>query len=172
MILGYPRPDDDFLTEGVLMRRCLAWLVDIVAIGVIIMGLAILIWMLGLATLGLGWGLWAGLPAVPFLYHVLTMLGPASATPGQQMLGLMVRRDHDLGPPLAWQAVVAVALYYLTMLTTGLLLLVALFTTRRRTLHDMLSGLVVVRAEAYEALTRAPPFWNMGAGSYPRQNGP
>ena len=36
----------------------------------------------------------------------------------------------------------------LTLATTGLLLLVALFTVRRRTLHDLASGLVVVRARA------------------------
>ncbi len=36
------------------------------------------------------------------------------------------------------QAVVSTLIFYLTLGTTGLLLLVALFTVRRRTLHDLL----------------------------------
>ena len=41
-------------------------------------------------------------------------------------------------------------------------LLFALFTVRRRTLHDLLSGLVVVRSRA---LTRGLASWNMQGGS-------
>jgi uncharacterized RDD family membrane protein YckC len=166
------QPDDDFLTGGVLVRRIIAWMIDLVAIAVIAFGLAILFWMIGLATLGLGLGLLAVLPLVPFLYHVLSLLGPASATPGQQMLGLVVRRNDDFGPPTWLQAIICVLVYYATMMTSGLLLLVALFTARRRTLHDLLSGLIVIRADALEALTEARRSWNMGAGSYPRQFGP
>ena len=74
------------------------------------------------------------------------MAGPASATPGQQALGLVVRRNDDLGPPTLVQAFVFTLVFYVTLATTGLLLLVALFTVRQRTLHDLASGLVVVRA--------------------------
>jgi uncharacterized RDD family membrane protein YckC len=76
-----------------------------------------------------------------------------SATPGQQIMGLTVRRNHDLGPPSPVQALIYVLLYYLTLATSGLLLLVALVTLRHRTLHDLLTGLVVVRVAAMEALT-------------------
>ena len=168
---GQFQPDDDFLVNGVPVRRCFAWLLDVVVISVIAAGLAILIWMVGLATLGLGWGMWSILPFVPFAYHVLSLLGPASATPGQQMFGLVVRRNADFGPPTWLQAIVSVLLFYATLATSGLLLLVALFTPRKRALHDMLSGLVVIRAESLEALTQADAYWNMGNGSYPRQHG-
>ncbi len=76
---------------------------------------------------------------------MLFLAGPLSATPGQSMLGLIVRRNDDFGQPTRLQALVSTLLFYLTLATSGLLLLVALFTVRRRTLHDLLSGLVVVR---------------------------
>ena len=77
-----------------------------------------------------------------------------SATPGQAMFGLMVRRDDDLGPPTLAQAVISTLVFYLTLATSGLLLLVALFTERKRTLHDLVSGLVVVRTRASGATGR------------------
>ena len=84
------------------------------------------------------------------------------ATPGQQVLGLVVRRDDDLGRPTPVQVFVYTLIFYLTLAATGLLLLVALVTVRHRTLHDLASGLVVVRARA---LTRGFGSWNMQGGS-------
>jgi uncharacterized RDD family membrane protein YckC len=112
----------------------------------------------------LGFGAMAILPLVPFAYHFLSLIGAASATPGQQMFGLTVRRDDDLGPPTALQAVISVIGFYLTLATSGLLLVVALFTVRHRTLHDLVSGLVVVRVQAMEALTSGIGGGNMGRG--------
>ena len=51
---------------------------------------------------------------------------------------------------------------YLTLATSGLLLVVALFTIRHRTLHDLVSGLVVVRVQA---LTASGGGWNMFGGA-------
>ena len=61
-------------------------------------------------------------------------------------------------------------MFYLTLATSGLLLLVALITPRKRTpCHDLISGLVVVRTRIWRnwALTAGAGSWNMGAG-YPR----
>jgi len=80
-------------------------------------------------------------------------------------MGLTVRRDFDLGPPTGLQALISVLVFYVTLATSGLLLLVALFTVRHRTLHDLLSGLVVVRARA---LTAATEGWNMQGGASAR----
>ena len=118
--------------------------------------------LFGVLTLGLGLPLLGVLPFVPFCYHLLFVAGPASATPGQQALGLVVRRNDDLGRPTPLQALIYTLLFYLTLATTGLLLLVALFTIRHRTLHDLASGLVVVRARA---LTGGLGSWNMQGGS-------
>jgi uncharacterized RDD family membrane protein YckC len=45
------------------------------------------------------------------------------------------------------------------------LLLIALVTARHRTLHDLISGLVVVRSEAGQPLTAPFGYGNMPGGS-------
>ena len=154
--------DDYWLTEGVLARRVFAWLLDVPLIGLIVVALWFVLLLFGVLTLGLGLPLLGVLPFVPFCYHLLFVAAPASATPGQQALGLVVRRNDDLGRPTPVQALIYTLLFYLTLATTGLLLLFALFTIRHRTLHDLASGLVVVRARA---LTGGLGSWNMQGGS-------
>lgn len=155
---------DDMLTEGVLWRRVAGWFVDAVLIGVLMLGLWLLLVLLGFLTLGLGFPLFGVLPWVPFCYQLLSMLGPGSATPGQQVLGLVVRRNEDLGPPTPVRVVLFILGFYVTMMTCGLLLAVALVTARHRTLHDLVSGLVVVRVRGMDALTQSPGYWNMPGG--------
>jgi uncharacterized RDD family membrane protein YckC len=147
--------DEEFV-EGVLTRRCFAWLIDLMLISVIFAALWTVLFVFGLFTLGLGFAAMAVLPAVPFLYHFLSLLGSSSATPGQAIMGLTVRRDADLGPPTGPQALVFIVVFYLTLATSGLLLLVALFTVRHRTLHDLASDLVVVRRRTFDAWSRQP----------------
>jgi uncharacterized RDD family membrane protein YckC len=153
---------DDFLTDGVMSRRCVAWVIDVILIALLIWVLWWLLVMFGFLTLGLGFGAMGILPLVPFCYHFFSLLGMASATPGQRMMDLTVRRNDDLGPPSGLQAFISVLLFYVTMATSGLLLLVALFTIRHRTLHDLVSGLVVVRVRA---LTAEGGGWNMYGGT-------
>jgi uncharacterized RDD family membrane protein YckC len=145
--------DEQFIS-GVMTRRCVAWLIDVLLIGVVFAVLALLLFVFGLLTLGLGFGAMALLPAVPFLYHFLSLLRPAAATPGQAVMGLIVRRDQDLGPPTGLQALIFTLVFYFTMATSGLLLLIALFTVRHRTLHDLASDLVVVRRRTFEEWRR------------------
>ena len=154
--------DDYWLTEGVLARRVFAWLLDVPLIGLIVVALWFVLLLFGVLTLGLGLPLLGVLPFVPFCYHLLFVAAPASATPGQQALGLAVRRNDDLGRPTPVQAFIYTLLFYLTLATTGLLLLFALFTIGHRTLHDLASGLVVVRTRA---LTGGLGSWNMQGGS-------
>ena len=154
---GFAAAPGAALTSGVLGRRCLAWLVDAGLIACLMsVGWAVL-FTFGLITLGLGMPLLGLLWVVPFGYHFLFLAGMA-ATPGQALCGLRVLREDDFGRPTPLQALVSVILYYVTLATSGLLLLLALVTPRHRTLHDMLSGLLVVRAAA---LTERPAAWNM-----------
>lgn len=161
-----PLPDD-LLTQGVLSRRCFAWLVDLLLLAVLIGAFWSTFFVFGLLTLGLGMPLLGLIPLIPFAYHCLFLVGPMSATPGQALFGLRVRRDDDFGPPSLAQAVVSTLVYYLTLATSGLLLLVALFTVRKRTLHDLISGLVVVRSRALlnAPLTAPPSYWNIPTGA-------
>src|SRR5256714_9439917 len=80
------------LFEGVLARRVVAFLIDVVVITVPLLFLAIFIFMFGLVTLGLGWFLFLfyGPIAViwALVYYGLTFGSPASATVGMRMGGL------------------------------------------------------------------------------------
>lgn len=144
-----PRAEyDAALTDGVILRRVFATLVDFLLCA-ILAGIVILFGtILGVLTLGLGFGVLVVLPVLPVLYTWL-FVARMSATPGQRLLGIAVRRDEDLGPPGVPEALVWALGFALTLtLTFGLLwLLVVLFTRRKRALHDIIPGLVVVRAE-------------------------
>ena len=151
---------DEALTEGVLMRRVWAWLVDLVLIGIIMAVLWVLLATFGLLTLGLGLPLLAIVPVVPLAYHALFLAG-RGATPGQSMLGITVVRDEDLGPPTLLQAILFTGGLWLTLSAGVIWLAAALFLPRKRALHDLVSGLVVIRTQA---LTRPAVFGTMARG--------
>lgn len=134
------------LYDGVVWRRIFAYAVDVA----ILLALSFAAWsalvVAGLLSFGL---LWAVIPAalavLPIAYHGLLVGGPRSATVGMGLFGLEVRSWTGQRPTV-WQAALMAVLFYATIGPTGgLVLLVALFNGRRRTLHDLLSGTVVVR---------------------------
>lgn len=143
---------EDALLRDVLGRRVLAFVVDALLVTVICAAVWVLLLAVGLLTLGLGLPLFALLPAVPLLYNWLALLTPVAATPGQALLGLTVRRDADLTRPSGLEALVWIVGFYISVTLGVFWLLAALFTVRHRTLHDMLSGLVVVRSQALTAM--------------------
>lgn len=159
------------LTEGVLLRRVCAWLIDLVLIGVAVVGLWIVLVAFGVLTLGLGFPLLGLLPVVPLAYHVLFVAARRSATPGQTAMDLVVRRDDDMGQPSLLQSVLFIGGLWLTLGAGVIWLVAALFTPRHRALHDLVAGLVVVRSSALAAattgmLTGTPGFENMRRGSF------
>jgi uncharacterized RDD family membrane protein YckC len=158
---------DAWLTRGVMVRRILALAIDVVIITVIAAALWTVLVLFGVVTFGLGMPLLAVLPAVPPLYHFATLASPLSATPGQTLMGLSVRRNRDLGRPDVLEALICVAAFYATLALGAIWLIVALVTTRHRTVHDLLSGLVVVRSEAVPPLTAHDGAWNMRPGGPP-----
>jgi uncharacterized RDD family membrane protein YckC len=134
------------LYDGLLWRRVFAYLFDCV-----VMGLLILAGWGGLFVLGvLSFGLL--LPLVPLLvglipvaYHALQVGGHHHATFGMRVFDLEVKTWTG-GQPDVWQGFLMAALFYATLaVTCSLILLVAVFNDRRRTLHDYLAGVVVVR---------------------------
>lgn len=158
--------DDTRLTEGVMFRRVCAWLLDLLLVGGIVAVLWVVLVGFGLLTLGLGLPLLGLLPVVPIAYHVLFVAGSRSATPGQVMMDLVVRQDADLGRPSLLQAALFVAGLWVTLAAGVVWLAAALVTTRHRALHDLVSGLVVVRGRALNgALTGTAGFGNMERGS-------
>ena len=134
-------------TQGVIPRRLLSWAIDAVLLGVGLFALHVALLAFGLLTLGLGLPLLAALPALPFLYTWGCVAG-LGATPGQSLAGLCVRSEATLSPPDGVQALLYTVGYWITVATGGLPFLVALVTPRGRALHDMLGGVVVLRADA------------------------
>jgi uncharacterized RDD family membrane protein YckC len=161
-----PPPWEDLpgLAHGTLLRRVIGFVLDGVIVLIVVKLLAVLLFVFGIVTLGLGLPLLGALPVVPVLYNWLALLSPLSATPGQALAGLVVVRDDDLGPPGALAALIWVIGFYVSLALSGLPLLLALFTRRHRTAHDLVAGLAVVRSRA---LTGGPGFWNMRAGGSP-----
>jgi len=152
------------LTHGTIWRRIVAFVLDGIIVLILVKAIAVVLILFGVVTLGLGLPLLALLPTVPVFYNWLTVMSGLSATPGQALMGLVVRRDEDLGPPGGFAALIWVIGFYVSLALSGLPLLLALFSARRRTAHDVIAGLVVVRAEA---LTGSAWSWNMRAGGPP-----
>jgi uncharacterized RDD family membrane protein YckC len=131
--------------QGVLIRRVFAYWVDLVCIGLLIALAWVVFWMLAIASLGLLSPLLLILGLIPVLYHTLTIGGAHSATPGMRLTGLEVRSWIGERPTYL-QAFVQTILFYVTVYPTwALVLVIALFDRRRRTLHDMLAGTLVIR---------------------------
>ncbi len=132
--------------HGLLPRRCLAFLIDVVIVATIGLCLGIALTIMGLLTLGLLSPIAAIILALwPIAYHSF-FLASRGATPGMSLFGLEARAwEGTRMSPL--QAIVATALFYGTVsLTAWLILLVALFNERRRTLHDILANTIVIRS--------------------------
>lgn len=134
------------LYAGLLPRRCLAYLLDVVLIAIVGACLAFALGVIGILTLGLFSPLAAVILALwPLTYHSL-FLAIRGATPGMRMLGLQAR-NWDGQPINPVQAVIVTILFYVSVsLTVWLILLVALFNDRGRTLHDILANTLVVRS--------------------------
>jgi len=143
------RLDDWRAYEGVRTRRIMAFLVDYAIVALLMIPFAILIGILGIVTLGLGWALFSVLfPAVALLYIWNTMGGPNQATVGMRMMGIRLER-LDGRPIDGLLAVVHSVLFWAAnVFLTPLILLATLFVDRKRTVHDLLLGTVVVRDSA------------------------
>ncbi len=141
----YPQTNPDWLlTRGVLTRRFLALLVDVVLITILGWALAIFIVILGVFTLGLGWLAFHIIPWLPLFYYTL-LVGSEGATPGQRAFGIAVRQDIDLSPPTMAQALVWTLLLWVSFVLACVPFLLALAGPRHRAAHDLLSGLVIIR---------------------------
>lgn len=137
--------DDLRLYDGVRTRRMFAFLVDVILIAILTFAVGVLITILGVLTFGLGWLLYPLIwPGVALLYSAFTMGGPQSATPGMRSQGIEARflGGDRLNPGIA--AIHAVLFYASVSLLTPLVLVVSLFNERKRLLHDMLLGVVIV----------------------------
>jgi uncharacterized RDD family membrane protein YckC len=140
------------LFEGVLARRCMAFLIDVTIIAIPVLFAAIFIFIFGLITLGLGWALyWLISPATmiwAIVYYGMTFGGPASATIGMRVMDIEMRTWYGAPAYFVLGAVHAIVYWITVSFLTPLVLVVALFNDRRRLLHDMLVGTIVINNPA------------------------
>ena len=128
--------------DGVRRRRIVAVTADLVVVSVV----ATVLWTaLLVLTFGLSLVLLPPLfPFVAFFYNGLSVSGRAMATPGMRLAGVELRLDATGDRvPFLYAALHAVLFYFSWMFPPVLLL--SLFTEDKRCLHDMLSGVIVVR---------------------------
>lgn len=131
--------------EAISIKRIIAYVIDFLicfAIGVV--G-AILASIIGVMSFGLLFGpLMAMLALVPVVYHTFLIGSEKSATFGMRFCGIKVYRLDGRRPEML-QAFIQTAVFLFTVpATSSLILIVSLFNTRRRCLHDMLAGTIVL----------------------------
>ncbi|MBB4122145.1 RDD family protein [Martelella radicis] len=135
--------------SGVLSRRVLAFLVDYLIIAILWVPAAVLLFFVGIATLGLAFFLYPVLYfIVAVFYFGFTMGGISQASLGMRSMGLRIVRTDGLRMDFLTAAVHLALFWLFNSVLTPLVLLVGLFTDRKRLLHDFLVGAVIVREEA------------------------
>ena len=152
-----PRANPE-LFEGVPARRVIAFFIDLLIIAVPIVFLAMFIFAIGVVTLGLGFVLYGLLPALSvvwaLLYYGLTFGSPRSATIGMRVMDLEMRTWYGAPAYFVLGAVHAILFWVTTSFLTPLVLLVGFFNDRKRLLHDMLVGTIVINNPARAQIIR------------------
>jgi len=156
------------LFEGVLTRRVVAFIIDVVIIAVPLLAASIFIFVLGLVTLGLGWALfWLLSPASVIwavLYYGVTLSSPASATLGMRVMNVEMRTWYGAPAYFVLGAVHAIVFWVTVSVLTPLILVVGFFNPRKRLLHDMLVGTVLINKAGHAASLHERPTGYGGFG--------
>ena len=138
------------LFRGVLTRRVFAFLIDLVVLSIPVILGYIFIAVFGLITLGLGWALfWLAWPATviwALLYYGASLGGPHSATIGMRVMDLELRTWYGAPGYFVLGAMHAVLFWVSISVLSPLVLLVGLFNGRRRLLHDIVLGTVIINS--------------------------
>jgi uncharacterized RDD family membrane protein YckC len=130
--------------ESVRTRRILAVCLDFVLVSILVGAISFVLFFL---TLGLSLFFLPPLfPFVAFFYNGLTVSGWRMATPGMHAMDIEMRLTDGSPVPFLYAAIHAVLFYVSWMFPP--VFLVSLLTTDKRCLHDIFSGVIVVRRVA------------------------
>jgi uncharacterized RDD family membrane protein YckC len=147
------------LFEGVLARRIVAFLIDVIIIAVPLFAASAFIFVIGLVTFGLGWLLFWLLSPISVIwalaYYGFTLGSPASATIGMRAMEIEMRTWHGTPAYFVLGAVHAVVFWVTMSVLTPFILLVGFFNARGRLLHDILVGAVLINAQSRAVTLRA-----------------
>jgi uncharacterized RDD family membrane protein YckC len=138
------------LFNGVASKRVFAFLIDLVVISVPVILGCIFILLFGIVTLGLGLMLfWLVSPATvvwAIVYYGATLGGPHSATVGMRVMDLELRTWYGAPGYFVLGAMHGVLFWVSVSFLTPFVVLVGLFNGRRRLLHDIVLGTVVINS--------------------------
>src|SRR6478609_1458922 len=148
------------LFRGVLTRRTFAFLIDLVVLSIPVSLGCVFIALFGVVTLGRGWALfWLVSPASviwALIYYGATLGGPHSATVGMRVMDLELRTWYGAPGYLVLGATHAVLFWVSISFLTPLVLMVGLFNGRRRLLHDIILGTVVINSSVRTQVVPQP----------------
>jgi uncharacterized RDD family membrane protein YckC len=147
------------LFEGVVARRVVAFLIDFLILSIPVVFVSMFIFVIGIVTFGLGflfYGLlWPAMVIWAICYYGMTLGSPASATIGMRAMDIEMRTWYGAPAYFVLGAVHAVVFWVTVSMLTPFVLLVCLFNERRRCLHDIMVGTVIINNAARAASLRA-----------------
>jgi uncharacterized RDD family membrane protein YckC len=133
------------LFEGILRRRIFAFILDAIIITILWVIVGVVVFVLGIFTLGLAWLLYGAVfPIVGLGYNALTVGGPNQSTIGMRTMGVKIKMWHGgtVSPLIgAFHAL----LFWLSLTIFFPILLWPLIDRQKRCLHDIFAGVVAVR---------------------------
>jgi uncharacterized RDD family membrane protein YckC len=134
------------LFESILLRRCVAFVIDFALLIVFSLLLLMVGVILGVLTLGIG--LFALPLVVPFAilaYYAMTLGSPARATIGMRLMDIVLTPAR--GAPLdGWKILVHPLVFWVSCwIAWPISLAIALFTPRREMVQDLVTGTLMVR---------------------------
>jgi uncharacterized RDD family membrane protein YckC len=143
------------LYDGILAKRTVAFFIDVLIVALLMVPAFLLVFIIGIVTLGLGFLLFPPVFAIVALCYVaLTLGGPSSATIGMRATSIEMRTGTGgrMFPLLA--AMHALIFWFSVSILTPLVLVVGLLSNRNRLLHDILLNTVMVNSAAIDRVER------------------
>jgi uncharacterized RDD family membrane protein YckC len=143
------------LFDGVLSKRIIAFVIDAIIIGLLMIPAVLVVFVVAVVTLGIGLLLFPPLFALVALgYVALTLGGPASATVGMRMAGLEMRTWSG-APVFPLLAIMHGLIFWISVgALSPLILVFGLFTYRKQLLHDLLLGTIVLNSGPLHGFAR------------------
>lgn len=134
------------LFEGVLVRRVMAYLLDVAILVAVATMVGVVSVILGFFTLGIPWLLLPILiPAIILGYYAVTLGSPMRATIGMSVFDIVLVPAR--GYPLdGWKILIHPIVFWITVwIAWPISLAVALFTPRQQMVQDLVTGTIMLR---------------------------
>jgi uncharacterized RDD family membrane protein YckC len=147
------------LFRGVLTRRMIAFAIDMFVLAVPVALACLFILVFGVVTLGFGlllfYFVWPATVVWALLYYGATIGGPYSATIGMRVMDLELRTWYGAPGYFVLGATHAVCFWISISVLSPFILLIGPLNARRRLLHDIVLGTVVINNSVRTQVTQA-----------------